>query len=150
MSHKHIAFHYVLRNAENNQVIEDSHSEEPLTFLSGTEEILPDVENALLAMTLGEKKTVTVPAERAYGERDNDAIVQVERSALPKDVMVGQQYETEHDDLPFVTVIAVEENHVLLDGNHPLAGQPLQFDLELVEMREATADEINAADISMA
>jgi FKBP-type peptidyl-prolyl cis-trans isomerase SlyD len=139
-----LAFHYTLRDA-SGRVLDTSRGDEPLTCLEGAEEIVPGLENALRAMSVGERRTVVVPRELAYGAREPELVQRVPRAQLPieGDVKVGDQFMTGPDrHSPVVTIVAVEAEHLTLDANHPLAGAELHFDVELLAAREATADEI--------
>lgn len=110
----------------------------PLEFVVGEGQVIPGFEQAVVGMTVGEKKTVTIPVELAYGERVDEMVAEVERSDLPPgmDPQVGQELElTQEDGYTFpVLVTAVSETAVTLDANHPLAGRQLVFDISLVEI----------------
>ncbi|MEE9490480.1 MAG: peptidylprolyl isomerase, partial [Thermoplasmata archaeon] len=93
---------------------------------------------AVLGMSLGESKTVEIPADKAYGERVDDLVVQIDRKEMPPDLdcEVGQKLRVDGSDGPaaVVTVLEVTEAAVTVDGNHPLAGEDLTFDIQLVEI----------------
>jgi FKBP-type peptidyl-prolyl cis-trans isomerase SlyD len=137
-----LTFHYTLRDARG-QVIDTSQGGEPRPFLEGAGQVIEGLEAELRQMTAGEKRTVVVPPERAYGLRDDGLVQKVPRARLPvKEVRVGDQFQTEPDrHAPVVTVVAIEGEDILLDANHPLAGQELHFEVELVAVRPATAEE---------
>jgi len=140
-----ISFHYTLRGPDG-QVLDTSSGGEPLTFLTGASQIIEGLEEALLALGAGDRKQVTVPAARAYGERDPEQVQRVPRSALPVEgeLRVGDQFQTGPDrGAPIVTVVEISGDEVMLDANHPLAGVDLTFDVEVVSVRAATADEIS-------
>jgi peptidylprolyl isomerase len=113
-------------------------SASPLEFVVGEGQVIPGFEQAVVGMTIGERKTVTIPVELAYGERVDEMVAEVNRSELPPgmDPQVGQELElTQEDGYTFpVLVTAVNETAVTLDANHPLAGRPLVFDISLVEI----------------
>jgi FKBP-type peptidyl-prolyl cis-trans isomerase SlyD len=98
-------------------------------------------------MTEGETRQVVVPPERAYGLREAELVQKVPRGHLPvDDLKVGDQFQTGPDrSAPVVTVVAVEGDEVLLDANHPLAGEELHFEVELIALRAATPEELQAA-----
>jgi FKBP-type peptidyl-prolyl cis-trans isomerase SlyD len=98
-------------------------------------------------MGVGETRQVVVPPERAYGLREDVLVQKVPRTRLPvDDVRVGDQFQTGPDrQSPIVTVMAIEGDEVLLDANHPLAGQELHFEVELMASRAATSAETKAA-----
>ncbi len=144
MTPKVISFHYTLKDA-NGVVLESSFGDEPLSYLEGVGQIIPGLEDAMRGLKKGDKKSILVKAADAYGERELDLIVQVPRSQIPKDdVAVGDRFQADAGNgyTQIVVVTAVSDTHVTLDGNHPLAGQDLNFDVEVVDVREATAEEI--------
>lgn len=112
--------------------------EGPMEFVLGVEDFFLQVEEALIGMAPGEKKTVVIPAEDAFGEYDEEAVFTVGRDQLPEDLVpeVGQELELtgEDDESMVVTVVEVDEEGVTFDANHPLAGQNLTYVFELVEI----------------
>ncbi len=143
MSHV-ISFHYRLTDKSGKQldVSQDGH---PLIFLSGSGQIIPGLESVLVAMEVSQKKTVTVLAKDAYGEYNDQLIFKVKRSQLPKpDLAIGDMFEAGGGDqyMP-VGVTAIDGDDVTLNGNHPLAGQDLTFEVSIVSKRPATAEEIS-------
>jgi FKBP-type peptidyl-prolyl cis-trans isomerase SlyD len=149
MKKRLITFHYALKDVRG-RLLDTSQGGAPMPFVEGAGQIIEGLEAQLLQMAPGEKRTVVVPPELAYGPRDADLVQKVPRARLPvKEVKVGDQFQTEPDrHAPVVTVVAVEGEDILLDANHPLAGQELHFDVELVSVRPATADEIQQAESS--
>ncbi|WP_417585479.1 FKBP-type peptidyl-prolyl cis-trans isomerase [Nitrincola sp.] len=141
-----VSIHYTLTNSEGN-VMDSSVGQEPLAYLHGASNIIPGLENALTGKAVGDTLAVTVDPEQGYGEVREEMIQAVERSnfAGVDDIEVGMQFmaQTPWGEQP-VTVVAIEGDSVTLDGNHPLAGQTLKFDVEVVEVRSATDDEITA------
>lgn len=140
-----LTFHYTLRDA-GGRVIDTSRGGEPMPFLEGSGQIIDGLEEPLLQMAAGEKRTVVVPPARAYGVREAGLVQKVPKANLPvDDLKVGDQFQTGPDrQAPVVTVVAIEGDEVLLDANHPLAGQELHFEVELVAVRAATPAEIKA------
>ncbi len=118
-----------------------------MPFLEGSGQIIDGLEEPLLQMAAGEKRDVVVPPERAYGRREAELVQQVPRANLPVgDLQVGDQFQTGPDrSAPVVTVVAIEGDQVMLDANHPLAGQVLHFEVELVAVRAATPAELQQA-----
>jgi peptidylprolyl isomerase len=110
----------------------------PLEFTVGEGEVIPGFDKAVVGMNEGESKTLTIPVEDAYGMRNEEMVVEVERSHVPADMTpeVGMRLEvTQEDGREFPVVITeVTETHVTLDANHPLAGRDLTFDITLVEI----------------
>ena len=142
MNQRVISFHYKLTD-DTGALLDASEADEPLAFLEGGENIIPGLESVLITLKKGDKKKVNVSCADAYGERNEELIVQVPRDELPtKKIEVGDIFSggDEEQTLPF-TVIEVTETEVTLDGNHPLAGQTLHFEIEVKEVRAATADE---------
>jgi len=123
---------------EDGSVFANSADSEPLEFKLGEGKIIPSIENAVEGMNVGESKTVKVPPEQAYGQRHDEFVEEVGRDKFPKDVepQVGQQFEVpQQEGQPMVIrVVDVSEQTVTLDGNHPLAGRDLTFELELLEI----------------
>lgn len=142
---RHLTFHYTLRNREG-RMLDTSRGAEPLACLEGAGMIIEGLEAELVLMAAGDKRTVVVPPERAYGLREDALVQKVPRGRLPVDeIRVGDQFQTGPDrQSPIVTVMAIEGDEVLLDANHPLAGEELHFEVELVALRAATAEEIKA------
>lgn len=141
-----LTFHYTLRDA-GGRVIDTSRGGESMSFLEGSGQIIDGLEEPLLQMAAGEKRIVVVPPERAYGVREAELVQKVPKANLPvDDVKVGDQFQTGPDrQAPVVTVAAIEGDEVLLDANHPLAGQELHFEVELVAVRAATPAELQQA-----
>lgn len=127
-------------------VIDQATTQEPFAFIQGTGNIIPGLEKALDGKTVGDNITVTIEPAEGYGERD-DALTQI----LPKDmfegveeIVPGMQFHAQTPNgMSIVTVTAVENDQVTIDGNHPLAGVVLNFDVSVLEVRDATEDEID-------
>ncbi|RNC70686.1 MAG: peptidylprolyl isomerase [Desulfuromonadales bacterium] len=111
---------------------------QPLEFTVGEGEVIPGFEQAVVGMSPGDKKTVTIPVDQAYGERLDELVAEVEREYLPagSEPQLGQQYEVTQDDGQVfnVMVTAMDDTTVTLDANHPLAGKELVFEISLVEI----------------
>ena len=123
---------------EDGTVFDTSADREPIEFTLGDGQIIPGFENAVLGMEVGEKKTATVPSDEAYGPHREDMMLRVSRDQFPPDLKpeVGQQLQMTQSNgqTLIVQVVEVDEQSVLLDANHPLAGKDLVFDIELVEI----------------
>ena len=123
----------------NGQVFDSSLEREPLEITIGEGRLIPGFENAILDMKVNDKKTVEVAKEEAYGDVQEELFHQVQKEQLPQDMEpeVGMGLAskgpdgTEHQ----FRVVDVKDDHIVVDGNHPLAGQNLVFDLELVEIK---------------
>lgn len=123
---------------DDGTIFDSSHGGTPLEFTIGDGQVIPDFEKAVVGMEPGDSKTITTPADRAYGPHDENMVVQVDREMVPPglDLQVGMQLEMSQANgmvIP-VTVTNVSDNNVTLDANHPLAGEDLTFDIELVQI----------------
>lgn len=132
-----VHFHYTGTLADGT-VFDTSDGREPLTFTMGKGQIIAGLEAAIAGMTAGAQKTVTIPAEMAYGPRDPDAVQQIARAEIPPHIPLdpGTVLELSTADgrsMP-VTVTAADAQTVTLDANHPLAGQDLTFAVEIVSI----------------
>lgn len=139
-----VSFHYTLTNGEG-EVLDKSNGE-PLAYLHGHHNIIPGLEAQMTGKSVGDKFTVTVAPEDAYGEYLAEAVQEVPRANFQgvDNIQVGMQFQSQTDDghVMLVTVKEVNDEVVIVDGNHPLAGVTLTFDVEIAEVRPATADEI--------
>ena len=127
-------FHYTLR-APDGRVIDTSQGAEPISFVEGSGMIIDGLEEALRELVVGAKARVVVPAARAYGERDEEQVQPVLRALLPVEgeLKPGDSFQVGDDvQAPTVTVVSVQGDTVVLDGNHPLAGVDLTFEVEVV------------------
>lgn len=117
---------------------DSSRGQEPLEFTLGQGQMISGFEEAVVGMTLGENKTITIPSDEAYGERNDAMVQQVPRGAIPPEIelaegMLLQAQGPDGETLRF-TVADFNEEEVTVDGNHPLAGRDLTFELELVQI----------------
>jgi len=143
-ANKVVVFDYTLESNEGQTL--DSSGDQPLVYLHGHDNIVPGLERQLEGKSAGEKVVAIVEPADGYGERSDEEPVAVPRDQFPSeiDVQVGMQFSAEDDDgnqVP-VWVIAVESDLVLVDPNHPLAGQTLHFQIEIHQVRDATAEEL--------
>lgn len=144
MSKSVIGFHYTLTDKEGN-TIDSSRESSPLLFLEGVGQIIPGLENEIIALNVGDKKKVEVKASEAYGEVVEELRITVKKDQFPEDATlnVGDQFQvTNEEGAPVFSIIKIEENDVHVDGNHPMAGKDLFFEVEVMEKREATKEEI--------
>ena len=122
--------------------------DEPISYLhGGYDGIFPLVEEAVHGKSAGEHCSVTMQPEDAFGEYDHDLVEVEPRSAFPREVAVGMQFEgapeaSDEDDFLLYTVIEVTGDEVTVDGNHPLAGKTLTFNCTVTGVRPATAEEL--------
>lgn len=119
---------------DDGSVFDSSAGRDPLEFTIGGETLIPGFENAVVGLAVGDKATVVIGPEDAYGPRTDEKIVVVDRSRLPADPepAVGMMLQGQSPDGTVVfTITGVEDDQVTLDGNHPLAGRQLTFEIEL-------------------
>jgi peptidylprolyl isomerase len=128
--------HYTGR-LNNGEVFDSSEGRETLSFTMGSGNIIPGFENALVGRTIGDKVTVNIKPDEAYGEYKQELVVKVPMSQMPGSVQVGQKLQAQSDNGSpiMVTVAEVNDDHVLIDGNHPLSGKELIFDIEVVDVK---------------
>jgi FKBP-type peptidyl-prolyl cis-trans isomerase SlyD len=139
-----VTFHYTLRDP-SGRVLDTSAGGTAITYLEGAGQIIEGLDEQLRAAAAGEKTRVLVPAAKAYGERDPAQVRPVKRAVLPVEgeLRMGDQFQAGADQhAPIVTVVGIEGDEVMLDANHPLAGVDLTFDVEIVSVRAATAEEL--------
>ena len=124
-----------------DRVIDTCQSQEPLEFKVGEGYVIKGLEEAIVGLNQGEKKTITIPPEKAYGERQEGLTKKLARNkevepqtGIQKGNIV--RYQTPEGAIRFATVTQVEEDNVTLDLNHPLAGETITFNIEIVEVKE--------------
>ena len=140
-----VTLEYTLKD-DDGEVLDASGGAEPLVYLHGADNIVAGLENALVGKTVGDKLAVAVTPEDGYGPRDEAGVQEVPRKAFEEgaDVEVGALFMTEDDSgnpIPF-WITAAGEKTVVVDLNHPLAGETLHFDVEVVGLREALEEEL--------
>nr|WP_300315057.1 peptidylprolyl isomerase [Halomonas sp.] len=139
-----VTLHYVLTNAQG-EVLDDSRKrQEPMEYLHGHDNLMAALEQELEGKEAGAILSATLSAEDAYGVRDDALVRKVSRSAFPvSELKPGMSFQTRGEAGPqIVTVLEVDDSSVLIDTNHPLAGQTLSYDLEVLDVREATRAEL--------
>lgn len=123
---------------EDGTVFDTSVEDEPLEFTVGSGMVIPGFENAVVGMAPGETKVEKIPADQAYGEYQEEMVMEVDRNYMPEDFEpeVGQQIEIQRPSGEVIDVVITEisETAVTLDANHPLAGMDLIFEIQLVEI----------------
>ncbi|GGL88737.1 peptidyl-prolyl cis-trans isomerase [Deinococcus aerolatus] len=128
----------------NGEIVDQSEPGEPLTYLHGHSNIIPGLEKALEGKAAGERMQVTVQPEDGYGERDETNTEELAREDFEDDIEIGETYYAQAEDgsvIPF-TVMDVNGDTVKVDFNPPLAGMVLNFDVTVVDVRDATAEEL--------
>ena len=136
-SGKVVTVHYTGKLADG-EMFDSSEGRDPLKFQVGSGQIIPGFEQAILGKSIGEKVTVNIPVEEAYGHVREDLIVTVPKSQLPGDVQIGQPLQAQGNEGQTINVVVKEiaEENVIIDGNHPLAGQELEFFIEIISIED--------------
>lgn len=140
-----VSFDYTLTLA-GGQVVDSSKGKQPLAYLHGRGQIIPGLENHLTGKQKGDQVNVTIPPEQAYGQRNPKLIQMAPKSAFQgaAQIVPGMQFQGNTNQGPrLITVVKVEGENVTIDANHPLAGQTLNFDVTIVDVRDATAEELS-------
>ncbi len=129
----------------DGEVVDSSEGREPLEFLQGAGNIIPGLEQELYGMAVGESKKVVIQPDEGYGIIDPDAFVEVPRDQFPTNIPmeVGTEITvTDQDNNPMnARIDSLDDDNVILDFNHPLAGKELHFDVKIVGLRDATDEE---------
>lgn len=141
-----VSFDYTLR-LDDGEVIDSSEGHEPLQYLHGRGQIVPGLERELYGMNVGDEKSVTVQADEGYGDYDEERLQSVPRSNFPEDVELEEglsvrMRDVNTDQLFDAYIDEIGDEDVVLDFNHPLAGETLFFDIKIVDVREATSEEL--------
>lgn len=140
-----VSMHYTLKD-DNGAVIDSSEGREPLLYMQGMGNLIPGLEKQLEGKAQGDKVEATVPPEEAYGVRREELMQQVPKEHFPPDaeLQVGMQFHIQMEQGPVMATVAeILEEAAVLDMNHPLADKTLYFDVEIVEVREATEEELS-------
>ena len=141
-----VTINYTLKDSEG-EIIDSTSEGKSFSFLSGSEQILPKLEEAIGGMLIGSKKIVALAAADAYGEYFDDAVQVLQSSEFPKEMEIkeGMEFVTNDPDgnqMPFV-ISKITDEQITVDFNHPLAGEDLTFDVELLTIRDATEEELS-------
>jgi|TARA_B110000014_G_C20106670_1_gene582078 FKBP-type peptidyl-prolyl cis-trans isomerase SlyD len=139
-----VVMHYSVSDSEGN-LIDSSYDDKPMAILYGSGYLIEGLESALLDHEAGDEFEVSVACAKAYGERHDEYVQTVPKELLQgvEELSLGTQLRASTDDgEQTVIVIDVSEDEVTVDGNHPLAGIDLSFDVQILEVREATAEEL--------
>jgi FKBP-type peptidyl-prolyl cis-trans isomerase SlyD len=141
---KVVEIDYTLKD-DNGQVLDTSEGRESLSYIQGIGNLIPGVENALEGKSSGERIEVTVSPETGYGIRDDALVLSMERDKFSEveDLKEGLRFRMDTPDGPKIfTVVKVGDAEVIVDGNHPLAGMTLNFDITVQSVRDATTEEL--------
>lgn len=139
-----ISFHYTLTNAKGHVIDSSQKRGSAFSFLEGGGQILPGLEAVVTKLAKGDKKRVELKAAEAYGLRNESMVLSVPKAKLPtEELKIGDRFRGGPDEhAPLFTVVEIGAVDVKLDGNHPLAGEDLAFEVEMGDAREATAEEL--------
>jgi FKBP-type peptidyl-prolyl cis-trans isomerase SlyD len=139
-----VVMHYAVSDSDGT-LIDSSYDEKPMAIIQGTGYLIPGLDSALLDHKTGDQFEVDVPCDQAYGQRNENFVQTVPRELLAgvEDLALGSQLRATTDDgEQTVIVIDVQDDEITVDGNHPLSGLDLSFDVEIIEVREATSKEL--------
>lgn len=142
---KVVSVQFTVKNVKTSEIIETSDGGEPLVYLHGFQNLVPGLERALTGKKVGENYEVTVQPEEGYGERDETLVQQVPRDAFQgiDNIKLGMEFQAESPNGPVVVeVVAVDDDTITVDSNHPLAGVTLAFSGTIQDIREATETEL--------
>lgn len=141
---KVVTLHYTL--TDNDGKVIDKSEDGSFAYLHGASNIIPGLEDALAGKSAGEEMSVAVSPEQAYGVRDESMLQQVPKNMFEdtSQIAVGTQFHAQgpNGEMLVVTVMDVQEEHVVVDGNHPLAGVELNFDVKIIDVRDASEEEV--------
>ena len=143
---KYYKLNYWLKNPKG-EVVDTSEKGEPMSFVTGSKKVIPGLLKAVEGRSTGDRIEVTIPPELAYGEHRQDLVNSVPLSLFDgvEQVVAGMKFQTNTgNEVQIVKVVEVSGAEVVVDANHPLAGLTLVFELDLLEVRDATPDEIEA------
>lgn len=136
-----IRVHYKGTLTEGGETFDSSEGRDPLEFEVGSGQVIPGFDNGVMDMAVGEKRTVNIPMDQAYGPKNEQNVIDVDRAQLPEEMkeleigMMLQMMTPDGQPIP-VTIVGFTDDKVKLDANHALAGKDLTFDLELVSINE--------------
>ena len=139
-----VGIHYKLTN-DDGQVLDSSENKAPLVFIHGIGMLIPGLEKALVGKTKGDQLNVSISPEEGYGVKDPALTQKVPKAQFEESekIEIGTQFQVDTEQgAIIVTVTEVGDDEVTVDGNHPLAGMTLHFDVTVDEVREATEEEI--------
>jgi FKBP-type peptidyl-prolyl cis-trans isomerase SlyD len=139
------SIHYTLKSAEG-EVLDSSEGQEPMDYLHGAHNIVLGLENELTGKAKGDKLSVVVSPADGYGEYSPELIQELSKEMFAgvDNIEVGMEFHSESPEggMQIIEVKSIDGDKITVDGNHPMAGQTLHFDVEVTDVREATADEL--------
>ena len=135
---KNVSLEYTL-TLDDKSVVESNVGKQPLTYTHGTQQIIPGLEKALEGLAVGDTKEVTVAPAEGYGEKDPNALQEVQKKLIPRDALVvGTRLQGKAPDgqMVYPQVAEIKDDTVVLDFNHPLAGKTLHFDVKILDIQQ--------------
>jgi len=134
---KIVGVHYTGK-IKDGEAFDSSIGKDPLKFQVGSGQIIPGFENGIIGKNVGDKVIVDITPDEGYGQIREDLIIKVGKDQMPGDVQIGQKLSAQSDNGQEVNVVVKEilESEIIIDGNHPLAGKDLVFEIEVVEIEE--------------
>jgi FKBP-type peptidyl-prolyl cis-trans isomerase SlyD len=145
--HKHVTMAYNLRN-DQGTMLESTEDRHPFAYVHGTSAILPTLEQALTGSSPGDEIKIQVPSEQAYGERDESLVFAISKTKFNEGdtVTPGTRVRVRTPSgIQILVITEVDDDRVTLDGNHPLAGMNLNFEVSVVGVRDCTKEELDQA-----
>ena len=142
-----VSINYTLKD-ENGEVLDTSDGRDPLDYIHGTGQIIPGLESELEGRVTGDDFSVVIEPDQGYGSRDESLVHEVPRSEFdtPDEIEIGMQFRVGAEGGNVIMVVAdIGDENITLDGNHPLAGVTLTFDVSVAEVREVTEEEMKAS-----
>ena len=141
---KVVSIHYTLTDNDGT-VLDSSSGREPLLYIHGLGHLIPGMEEGIEGRNAGEKLSLKIAPEKGYGVRNDEFVQQVPKTAFgDQEIQPGMQFEAGTEEQRYiVTVTGIEGDTVTVDGNHPLAGVELNFEVEVIAVREATGEELS-------
>ncbi|MDX8404765.1 MAG: peptidylprolyl isomerase [Mariprofundus sp.] len=142
---KVVSIHYTLTN-DKGETIDSSRDADPLVYIHGAQNIIPGLESALVGKTAGDELAVTIEAADAYGEYNEEMTQVVPREMFDgvDEIEAGMEFQAETaQGVQVIRIAAVDGDQITIDGNHPLAGERLHFDVNVTEVRAASEDELS-------
>jgi len=134
-----VKVHYTGKLTESGQVFDSSLERDPLEFTLGQGMLIPGFEKGIIDMKVNEKKTINIPKDEAYGDKQDELFQKVDKAQLPEEIKpeVGMGLVSKNPDGSErqLRVAAVNDDHIVVDANHPLAGQDLTFEIEVVDIK---------------
>ncbi len=141
----YVTLEYTLKD-DSGEILDSSENHGPLSYIHGNGQLIPGLETALEGMNAGDDFKESIPPELAYGIREDEFVHQIEKEKFSAidDLHIGMQIQVQNmHGMQIMTVVKIEDEAVTLDGNHPLAGLTLHFEGKILDVREASPEEIS-------